>query len=90
MLTIAAEMYPTVKPDLVVVQLASDDLTRGRRWTRETVIDGRTRSQMSQRPNGFSDPRITNDQDVVDERATEEWCQRQLAAQQQTVSRGMP
>jgi hypothetical protein len=45
---------------------------------------------MSQRPNGFSDPRITNDQDVVDERATEEWCQRQLAAQQQTVSRGMP
>jgi hypothetical protein len=30
MLTIAAEMYPTLKPDLVVVQLVSDDLTRGR------------------------------------------------------------
>jgi hypothetical protein len=80
MLTIAAEMYPTLKPDLVVVQIHSDDLTRGRWWARETVIDGRTRSQMSRRPNGFDDPRTTNDQDVVDARATEEWCQRQLAA----------
>jgi hypothetical protein len=82
MLTIAAEMYPTLRPDLVVVQLVSDDLTRGRWWTRETVIDGRTRSQMARRPDGFGDPRITNDQDVVDERATEEWCQRQLVAPQ--------
>ena len=83
MLTLAAEMYPTVKPHLVVVQFTSDDLTRGRWWTRETVVDARTRSQISPRPNGFDDPRITNDQDVVDERATEEWCQRQLTAPQQ-------
>lgn len=83
MLTIAAEMAPILRPDLVVVQIVSDDLTRGRWWTRETVIDGRTRSQMSRRPNGFDDPRITNDQDVIDERATEEWCQRQLTAPQQ-------
>lgn len=82
MLTLAAEMYPTVRPDLVVVQLVSDDLTRGRWWTRETVIDGRTRSQISPSPNGFDDPRITNDQDVVDERVTEAWCQRQLSAPQ--------
>jgi len=85
MLTLAAEMYPTLKPKLVVVQFISDDLTRGRWWTRETVIDGRTRSQMSPRPNGFDDPRITNEQDVVDERATEEWCQRQLIAPRQDV-----
>ena len=83
MLTLAAEMYPTVKPHLVVVQFTSDDLTRGRWWTRETVVDARTRSQISPRPNGFDDPRITNDQDVVDERATEEWCQRQLTAPRQ-------
>jgi hypothetical protein len=80
MLTLAADMYPVLRPDLVVVQLISDDLTRGRWWTREAVIDGRTRSQISPSPNGFDDPRITNDQDVVDERATEEWCQRQLGA----------
>jgi hypothetical protein len=85
MLTLAAEMYPTLKPHLVVVQFISDDLTRGRWWTREAVIDGRTRSQMSPRPNGFEDPRITNDEDVVDERATEEWCQQQLIAPQQDV-----
>jgi hypothetical protein len=85
MLTLAAEMYPTLKPHLVVVQFISDDLTRGRWWTRETVIDGRTRSQMSPRPDGFDDPRITNDEDVVDERATEEWCQQQLIAPQQDV-----
>jgi len=80
MLTLAAEMSPLLKPDLIVVQFISDDLTRGRWWTREAVIDGRTRSQISPRPNGFDDPRITNDQDVIDERATEEWCQRQLVA----------
>ena len=82
MLTIAAEMSTTVKPDLVVVQIVSDDLTRGRWWTREAVIAGRTRSQMSRRPDGFDDPRITSDQDVVDERATEDWCQRQRIAPQ--------
>jgi hypothetical protein len=85
MLTLAAEMYPTLKPHLVVVQFISDDLTRGRWWTRETVIDGRTRSQMSPRPNGFEDPRITNDEDVVDARATEAWCEQQLLASQQDL-----
>jgi hypothetical protein len=80
MLTLAAEMAPTLKPHLVVVQLVSDDLTRGRWWTREAVIDGRTRSQISPRPDGFDDPRITNDQDIVDARVTEDWCRRQLAA----------
>ena len=68
MLTLAAEMYPVLKPDLIVVQLISDDLTRGRWWTRETVVDGRPRAQISPRPNGFDDPRITNEQDVVDGR----------------------
>jgi hypothetical protein len=80
MLTLAAEMYSTVKPDLVVIQFISDDLTRGRWWTREATIDGRARSQISPRPDGFDDPRITNDQDVVDERATEEWCRREVVA----------
>jgi len=80
MLTLAAEMLPVVKPDLVVVQLISDDLTRGRWWTREAVIDGRPRAQISPRPDGFDDARITNEQDVVDGRATEEWCRRQLDA----------
>ena len=87
MLTIAAEMSTTLKPDLVVVQIVSDDLTRGRWWTREAVIAGRTRSQMSRRPDRFDDPRITNDQDVVDERATEDWCQRQRIAPSRTASR---
>jgi hypothetical protein len=82
MLTLAAEMYPVLKPDLIVVQLISDDLTRGRWWTREAVIDGRPRAQISPRPDGFDDPRITNEQDVVDGRATEEWCRGQLGAQQ--------
>lgn len=85
MLTLAAETYPTLKPDLVVVQFISDDLTRGRWWNREMVIDGRTRSQISPRPDGFDDPHITNDQDVVDPRATEEWCQRQLDAREPDV-----
>ena len=82
MLTLTAEMLPLVKPDLVVVQLISDDLTRGRWWTREAVIDGRPRVQISPRPDGFDDARITNEQDVVDGRATEEWCRGQLDAQQ--------
>ena len=82
MLTLAAEMYPVLKPDLIVVQLISDDLTRGRWWTREAVIDGRPRAQISPRPDGFDDPRITNEQDVVDGRATEAWCRGQLGAQQ--------
>jgi hypothetical protein len=71
-----------VKPDLIVVQLISDDLTRGRWWAREAVIDGRPRAQISPRPDGFDDPRITSEQDVVDERATEEWCRGQLEATQ--------
>jgi len=82
MLTLAAEMYPVLKPDLIVVQLISDDLTRGRWWTREAVIDGRPRAQISPRPDGFDDPRITNEQDVVDGRETEAWCRGQLGAQQ--------
>jgi len=79
MLTLAAEMYPALKPQLIVVQFITDDLTRGRWWTREAVIDGRTRSQMASRPD-FNDPRTTNDEDVVDGRATEEWCRRELHA----------
>ena len=79
MLTLAAEMHPTLKPQLIVVQFITDDLTRGRWWTREAVIDGRTRSQMASRPD-FNDPRTTNDEDVVDGRATEEWCRRELHA----------
>ncbi len=82
MLTLAAETYPLLKPDLVVLQFISDDLTRGRWWNREAVIDGRTREQISPRPDGFDDQRITNDQDVVDRRATDEWCHRQLAARE--------
>jgi hypothetical protein len=85
MLTLAAEMYPIVKPDLIVIQFISDDLTRGRWWTREAVIDGRMRSQISPRPDGFDDPRITNDEDIIDTRATEEWCRRQLVAPQPDV-----
>jgi hypothetical protein len=85
MLTLAAETALTVKPQLVVIQFISDDLTRGRWWTREAVIDGRTRSQMSPSPHGFDDPRLTNDEDVVDERATEAWCEQQLHAPQQDV-----
>ena len=81
MLTLAAEMYPVLKPDLIVVQLISDDLTRGRWWSREAVIDGRPRAQISPRPDDFDDPRITNEQDVVDGRATEAWCRGQLGAQ---------
>src|SRR5258705_129379 len=60
-------------------------LSGGRWWCRGPVIAGRTRSQMHPRPGGFDDPRITNDEDVVDERATEEWCQQQLIAPQQDV-----
>jgi hypothetical protein len=82
MLTLAAEMSSILKPNLIVVQFISDDLTRGRWWTREAVIDGRTRQQISPRPDGFDDPRTTNDEDIVDGRATEEWCQRQLVAPQ--------
>jgi len=83
MLTLAAETSPILKPQLVVVQFITDDLTRGRWWTRETVIEGRTRSQMSPRPDGFDDPRTTNDEDVVDGRATEAWCRRELHAAEQ-------
>jgi len=82
MLTLAAEMVPVLKPDLIVVQLISDDLTRGRWWARETVIDGRARAQVSSRPDGFDDPRTTNEQDVVDERASDEWCRSQLGARE--------
>jgi len=82
MLTLAAEMYPVLKPDLIVVQLISDDLTRGRWWSREAVIDGRPRAQISPRPDDFDDPRFTNEQDVVDGRATEAWCRGQLGARQ--------
>ena len=82
MLTLVAEMVPVLKPDLIVVQLISDDLTRGRWWAREAVIDGRARAQVSPRPDGFDDPRTTNEQDVVDERASDEWCRSQLGARE--------
>ena len=82
MLTLAAEMVPVLKPDLIVVQLISDDLTRGRWWAREAVIDGRARAQVSPRPDGIGDPRTTNEQDVVDERASDEWCRSQLGARE--------
>ena len=80
MLTLAAETYPALKPQLIVIQFITDDLTRGRWWTREAMIDGRARSQMAWGPDGFDDPRTTNDEDVIDGRATEEWCRRELHA----------
>ena len=80
MLTIAAETYPVVKPNLIVIQFISDDLTRGRWWTRETSIGGRTLALISARPDGFDDSQITNNEYVVDPRATDAWCHQQLAA----------
>src|SRR5437879_3135640 len=56
MLTLAAEMYPTVKPHLVVVQFTSDYLTRGRCWIREMVVDQCTRYQYSTHTNGLDTP----------------------------------
>ena len=78
MLTIASEMAKDLRSSLIVIQFISDDLNRGRWWTKEEKVRGRTRYLMSSRPDGFANFEITNDEFVVDSRATDPWCKRQL------------
>jgi hypothetical protein len=80
MLTIAAERHLVIEPNLIVVQFITDDLTRGRWWTRESTVAGRTRALISARPDGFENFEITNDEYVVDPRATDVWCHQHVAA----------
>lgn len=80
MLSIAAAKTAALLPDVVIIEFISNDLARGRWWTRETVIDGRIRAQVSSAPDGFDDSKLTNDEYVVDPRATAEFCARVVAA----------
>jgi hypothetical protein len=78
MLTIASSVASDVLPQRIVFQFITDDLTRGRWWSREAQINGRTRAQLSPSPNSFDDFRITNDKYIVDARADDAWCRRQM------------
>lgn len=80
MLDLAADAASEHRPDLVVVALIGNDLTRGRWWCKEIQRDGVTRWMLSSRPGEFLDYRFAVDEVLVHPAATPEWCRRRLAA----------
>jgi hypothetical protein len=75
MISMAADQAEKAKPDLIVVALITDDLTRGRWWTKSAMIDGRARELLAARPEDLDDPDKASDTSIVDSRATAEWCE---------------
>lgn len=78
MISMAAAQAETAKPDLIVVAFITDDLTRGRWWTKGAVIDGRPRELLASRPEDLDNLDKANDTSIVDPRATSEWCEARL------------
>jgi hypothetical protein len=75
MVSMAAAQAERADPALIVVAFITDDLTRGRRWTKTTVIDGRMRELWAGRPDDLDNPDRASDATIVDPRATAEWCE---------------
>jgi hypothetical protein len=78
MISMAAAQAETAKPDLIVVAFITDDLNRGRWWSKSAVIDGRPRELLAARPEDLDNLDKANDTSIVDPRATSEWCEERL------------
>ena len=75
MISMAAAQAERAKPALIVIAFITDDLTRGRWWTKAAVIDGRFRELLAARPADVDNPDRASDTSIVDARATAEWCE---------------
>jgi hypothetical protein len=80
MLKIGSQMAAVHKPDMLIVQFITDDLTRGWWWTKELDLAGRRRALISASLVGLTDG-TANDEYIVDARATESWCEERLKKQ---------
>jgi hypothetical protein len=80
MVKIGSEMAAVYKPELLIVQFITDDLTRGWWWSKEADVEGRRRALISASMAGFAEG-TANDEYIVDPRATDAWCQERLAKQ---------
>ncbi len=78
MLSIAVGKGKDIKPNLIVIQFISDDLTRGRWWAKEIKDNGRVKARISPYLDEFLDENVANDEYIVDGRATQEWCLNQI------------
>ena len=84
MLKIGSSMAEAHKPDLLIVQFITDDLTRGWWWSTEQDVAGRKRALLSKSLVGLTDG-TANDEYIVDARATESWCEERLKRQDEDV-----
>ncbi|HKU98998.1 MAG TPA: SGNH/GDSL hydrolase family protein [Vineibacter sp.] len=75
MISIAAVQAESAKPALIVVAFITDDLTRGRWWSKAVVIDGRLRELLAARPEDVENPDRASDTSIIDPRATAGWCE---------------
>jgi hypothetical protein len=75
MISMAAAQAEQTRPQLIVVAFITDDLTRGRWWSKTAVNDGRVRELLAARPEDLDNPDRTSDTSVIDARATAAWCQ---------------
>lgn len=81
MFDLAAAKVREWKPDLFVVALISDDLTRDRFWRTKTRLDGAERIMVSLRPDPEPDWTSGADLYVMNSKATREWCHALVASQ---------
>ncbi len=75
MVSMAAAQAEQASPAIIVVAFITDDLTRGRRWTKAAIIKGRMRELTAARPDDLDNPDSAGDATIVDPRATAEWCE---------------
>ncbi|RZA00440.1 MAG: SGNH/GDSL hydrolase family protein [Sphingobacteriaceae bacterium] len=82
MLDLAADKIEEQKPDLIIIALINDDLSRMRWYTKELQDDqGVNRWMLSVKPGDWFNWKFSGDYALVVPEATREWNKKQLASQ---------
>jgi hypothetical protein len=79
MVHLAAEKSREIQPDLVILAIIVEDVTRGRSWRSTVNVDGHPTAVVSSDPDRLDDPRVAMETALIDSGVTVAWCERQTS-----------
>jgi hypothetical protein len=78
MIHLAAAKSRELKPDLVIVAIIVEDVTRSRTWRSTVNVDGYPTAVVAADPDRLDDPRYAMETALIDPEVTAAWCQGQM------------